>query len=189
MQSRGGVGSLLASLALVAAGVACWSAWTSEIDVSPITPAPAAALSRDGDAGTLALPLAALLPPLETFRETLSRPLFSSTRRPVQAEIEPPQITPAPPPASVDGFRVLGVIRSSEAPPQALLATPEAPLGEWLRIGQRAVGWQLVEISDAGITLAAENIERKLSLYGDLASTPVAAPGTTPQPGKRRNSR
>lgn len=164
---------MLASLAVAALAFVNFHVWTTEIEIAPITPPPAAG----GEAQfppALGLTVASLkLQPLAAYRETTARALFNATRRPMPGAIETIATTPDRPAPSPEGFRVLGVVKEEAGPARALIVTPDAPHGTWLEEGQEVGGWRLAEIGEAAVTITSGGRRHRLALY----ATPAPAAG------------
>lgn len=187
MQAAKGAPSLLSILAFIAAGSACWHVWSSEVDISPILP-DAAPIPSDNRAQPAPAPVA-LLASLETFSETLARPLFNPTRRPLQTVIEPQPVAEEAPPAPPEGIRVLGVVRAADRPPRALIASPEDPMGRWLQIGEATAGWSIIDIGEAEVTITADLRKQRLSLYGEAPAATTPSPARATKSARRRELR
>lgn len=150
---------------LIGAGAVGWQVWSSEIDVTAIRPLPESA----GGTPQVPYPRHAdiQLPPPESFSETLARPLFSPSRRPVERVAEAVPTRVDAPPAS-DGLRLLGVVRRGETS-RALVATQANPSGAWLVVGQALGGWRLAEIMDDAVQLSSGRHAQVLALYRSAA--------------------
>lgn len=114
------------------------------------------------------------LPPIESFSETVARPLFMATRRP--PEPEEPEVEAEPTAgAQRNMFNLLGIVISSDE--RVALVTRRRG-GDFLRlvVGQRVDGWLVVAIEPDSMTLSQGDETEMLKL------TDVARP-------KRRKKR
>jgi general secretion pathway protein N len=174
-----------AVLLLAALGGLAWlnvQASRIRIDITPRPPvaAPRASLPVVEPAAP-ARPLA----PLSAYRETLERPLFSPTRRPPAPPL-PPQTVEAPPPppppkptaAPIDSIRVAGVL-ILPAGGRALIRIGGEPKPSWMRVGDVAGGWTLVDIRAQGVLLEADGTRHELRVT-QAAGGPAA--GDEPAP-------
>ena len=138
--------------------------------------------SRSEDSDTLTSPLKALsartldIPPfiaqpLEAYRETLSRPVFTSTRR--ASEIiaasanTPPSPTlnqqqgDAPPPIQLSGVSIIGEAR------KGYFVSPGENEGTWLTEGDQYLGWTVISITPIGARMRQNQTEIHIKLYVD----------------------
>jgi len=104
--------------------------------------------------------------------EALARPLFSPERRPfvpqaVMPEAALPDVpgaveaAPRPEPLSVVGVFIHGTGR------RALLVSPSRPEGEWLRVGSKIAGWEVMRIERNSVALAQSGDALTLQLNVD----------------------
>ncbi len=97
----------------------------------------------------------------EQFRETVGRPLFNPSRRPVQRK----ETAEAGPSATVSDLRLVGVMKTADRPPRALLRSPNQPNGKWIAEGAELNGWRLHKVNERSVVLqsGARSHELKLS--------------------------
>ncbi|MCW5730873.1 MAG: hypothetical protein KIT20_08960 [Alphaproteobacteria bacterium] len=145
--------ALLAFFALLFAGIAAWP-WLAPLAASDAAPAerePAAAAHEEG-----------VLPPLESLRETLARPLFNPSRRPVPESADASGLAPVrvalAPAASAErsfaAYRLQGVVITRDQ--RKILLGPAGggrPLV--LQEGDEHDGWTVEKIEQEQITLRA----------------------------------
>lgn len=136
----------VALVAVVAALLAAnWQAMNMEVDTGPL------AMPR-GPAGAPSAPAA--VPTGErsigaeaSYGETIARPIFSPSRRPL---VLPPtadaaRTTPAPQQQSLE-VRLLGVAATPALGKRALVRGQGDRQGTWMAIGEKVDGWMLREI-------------------------------------------
>lgn len=110
-------------------------------------PVERAAAPSDGlEPGALTMP-GYELPPLEAFAELMARPLFSSTRRPIEADGEPAAVVAGP--QGLDAT-LTGVIIAEESK-VALIMPRNGNKPVRLIEGQRYQGWTLSEVDSEGV--------------------------------------
>jgi hypothetical protein len=123
--------------------------------------------------------------------QTLSRPLFSKSRRP-----SPPsavQTQSFADPGLAMGLALGAVVRTASGV-RAYLYTRGGVLGEWRGVGEQIEGWTVAEIDDAGLTLKSGARATTLKLYPPVAgavdapvvpSPPAAPPPPLPATGPK----
>jgi len=178
---------LLLGLAAVAAAVLLWDRWADRGTGAAGAPGVAApgkatpdkagsemaALGADteprGDGGS-ALPLASL--PLDKLHDTVRRPLFEKTRRPV----EPPPPAMAPPPAPVaapkrvadpNALTLLGVLTSDGPGTGAIALVRRNQTGQSVRLqeGDTVDGWTIERIETSRVHLRQGDTRIALELF------------------------
>jgi hypothetical protein len=102
------------------------------------------------------------------------RPLFAQSRRNIQIlaakppiSVQPPaapQISPPPPPLSVDNLVLKGIYFHPTAA-RALIASPSNPAGLWMQTGTRIEGWEIRRISSQIVDLVQGENTAELRLY------------------------
>jgi len=182
---------LLIGVAILAGGALAWDRWpdwstgaasapgaAAPDKASSEAPAPAAAGDTGGDTGGetggdtgSAHPLASL--PLDKLRDTVRRPLFEKTRRPV--EPPPPQAAAPPPPLMVAPKRVadpnaltlLGVLTSDGPGTGAIALMRRNQTGQSMRLqeGDTVDGWTVVRIEAARVLLKQGDTQIALELF------------------------
>jgi general secretion pathway protein N len=171
----------LLGITVVLAGLALWD-WSSEdapIEARPsptaVTPGRAGARTPPGGPGpapgaTAARPLATL--DLERLRDTVKRPLFEKSRRPVEPPSAPPPkpVAPAPmvsagPPADENALTLLGVVLGSRGRTVALLKRNKG--GQTVRAeeGDVVEGWTVKQIEPQRVLLNHGQREIALQLF------------------------
>lgn len=165
--------ALLAALA-VGAGVFVVYSFTSEgpspADVASEWRPPA----RDGHSALDSKPASADV-------HTLSRPIFSKSRRPAPAAKEGPRketaatIVELPP-----GVSVRAIAKTGKSL-QAFVASSDKPEGGWLKTGDSVEGWTIHKIDRLHVILESDGRSAELKLYpnpSDRPSPPANAPPT-----------
>jgi hypothetical protein len=115
--------------------------------------------------------------------QTLTRPIFSKTRRPFIAKGNPPELREAqeplvPPP----GLMLLGVVKH-KAGQSAFIVSSSTPKGKWCGIGDGVDGWKVTLVQDLEITLQSGARTVQLSLYPAPQYYPNPEPHHDPNPG------
>jgi hypothetical protein len=166
--------TMLALATLSVLGLANWHAFNDEIDLSPITPA--------DNAGAQGLNLQPAgndrIGALQDLKETLARPLFTSSRRPeppvaVAAEVDPPPAATAPSadPAPQERLQLIGVMHHGAKRARALIRVENANSASWYDSGAEIAGWRLREIADDHVVVEIGGVRSTLALH------PVGAAG------------
>jgi len=97
--------------------------------------------------------------------QSLSRPIFSKSRRPsprsVPARAEP---VAAPIARNADGLTVYAIVKK-ENTSQAFIISAEEPEGAWKKIGDTVDTWTISSIDAAELTLKNGDRSAKLKLY------------------------
>jgi hypothetical protein len=116
-----------------------------------VSPAPPVA-AGDASERAVANPLARA--PLESYVQTLQRPLFSSTRRPpprpAPAVRSEPQAAPPPDPP---GVALVGVVSNERGRRAFIQPGPSEKLRE-VKVGDEIGGWTVTEIAQRRVVLA-----------------------------------
>jgi hypothetical protein len=138
---------------------------------------------QPGSAGQLqSIQLASINPlgslALESFKETVERPLFNQTRapKPPQVMAEEPQDGPEEPQANADDFTLLGVV-VTETGKTALLRFNKTNEVFRLKDGQTFSDWQVTEIGPRSIVIKKDDLTFPLKLFGSRAPAAVQQPG------------
>jgi hypothetical protein len=113
--------------------------------------------------------------------ETLSRPIFTKSRRP-SPKAAAPQVAPETGPISEtpSGVSVSAIVKNRDGA-QAFIVSPESPDGAWKKIGDTVDSWTIATIAGAEITLKNGERAAKLKLYAEEQAQP-APPEQPPQP-------
>lgn len=134
----------------------------SGVDISPVTPQRTAATSSDGSEGLDRFRLDGVR--VETFSQTLERPLFWQTRRPKPATA-PAVVVPTPPPEPVGlALRLVGVLKGDDGKPRALIVSPQQPNGRWLEEGGEVDGWRLTRIGNNVVSVESGGRRHELRM-------------------------
>lgn len=117
--------------------------------------------------------------PLESYVQTLQRPVFNRSRAPWQAPIlamkapDAPLLVPsniASPVEKLDAA-LRGIITSS-AGSKALIMTKDVPYGLWLHSGEILKGWKLERIDGNSVSFSNGEQVTHIDLYVGTAQTP-----------------
>lgn len=106
----------------------------------------------------------------DVFYEAITtRPLFSPTRRPVQAVPDtvaaPKPIVAAPTPTLSEQPKIaLGGVLGSTNERQALILFDDRQ-AQWLRVGDDVDGWEIINISDKAVILSADARTFRLEMF------------------------
>ena len=134
----------------------------SGVDISPVTPQRVAASASDGSDGPDRFRLDGVR--VESFSQTLERPLFWPTRRP-KSETVAPVVAPTPPPEPVGlALRLVGVLKGDDGKPRALIVSPQQPNGRWLEEGGEVDGWRLTRIGNAAVSVESGGRRHELRM-------------------------
>lgn len=165
-QSRAPISALptLLLLALTTgAGAATWEAWNLTIDTSPaaseVTPGAAVVTAKPAPAAILET--ASIAP---GYAETISRPLFNPTRRPI-AQAAPKSLE-APPPVPVAPLQaqLVGLTSSASNGARALLRPANEKQASWLAVGEELRGWRVAEIKSDRVVMQSGEARQELQL-------------------------
>lgn len=109
------------------------------------------------------------LGPLTAYRETLTRPLFHPSRRPLVAPA-PSAEAPAEPPAEIAAaepsrMKLLGLIRTGARAQRALIRLEGQPYGTWVDVGGEIEGWRLSSIEPNKVLIEKNGGREELLLY------------------------
>jgi hypothetical protein len=109
-------------------------------------------------------PVRVTLPPLVALSETVERPLFSETRRPLEVESAVPPVSAAPVPLGPSGKFVLSAIVITDDERAVLIDNPQT--GEPVRLaeGESIGGWRLDRVETDRATFSREGETREVAL-------------------------
>ncbi len=115
--------------------------------------------------------------------QTLTRPIFSKTRRPFIAKATLPELRePREPLAPPPGLMLLGIVKH-KAGQSAFIVSSSTPKGKWCAVGDGLDGWKVTLVQDLEITLQSDARTVQLSLYPAPQNYPDPAPHHDPNPG------
>jgi len=164
-----------------AAGVLAWldvQLLQSPVDVSPVAPPQSKTESRPQQNPQPATALEKRTP--EQFPETVGRPLFNPSRRPVQRTEAAARVPPKAEPARL---RLVGVMKADDGPPRALIRFADEPAGKWIAEGVEYHGWTLIKVNEASVIVEAGGRTQELVLFIPPPAQKVApAPPPVPVP-------
>jgi hypothetical protein len=155
----------------------------SSVDTSPILPgAPLAGAGEQTGAG-LVTPLDSK--PVGEFREIVQRPIFNSTRRPVERPKTAKAQAPVEAAGSPHDLRLVGIVKTGNAPARALIREGDQSTGKWISEGETFGGWKLRSVKDRSVIVEGDGRTHELMLQvvvrraddqQDGGSDPVAKP-------------
>jgi len=147
-----GLGALVAALAYLN-----WAFLETGVDVSPFAAPSAPAQSRTARTIDLSTPIGQSR--VESFAETVNRPLFNRDRRPVVRRTAAAE----PAPDSTD-LRLVGVLRRNGEPSRALIRFANEPAGKWIAEGEEVNGWTLRNVSERSVVVETAGRTHELQL-------------------------
>ncbi|HEX5998256.1 MAG TPA: hypothetical protein VFZ16_02485 [Hyphomicrobiaceae bacterium] len=153
-----------------------------DIDISPLAPSRGRYELEPLHAPT---PVTALdKKSVEQLAETVGRPLFHPSRRPVQrTEAAASSERTAEPPSKL---RLIGIVRIAHQPPRALIRFAGEPMGKWLAEGAEHKGWRLSKVNARSVMVQSGQRAHELTLPA-LHSAPAApVAGAAPQAGEAK---
>lgn len=179
MGRRRGTRLVVAALA-GAAGVLAWLDYRllqDPVDISPVAPSPGKAEARPQQGSQPATALDKKR--AEQFQETVSRPLFNPSRRPVQRS-EP--VARAPKKMEPAKLRLVGVMKPDDGPPRALMRFADESTGRWIAEGGEYHGWTLTKVNDGSVIVEAGGRSQEIMLFIAPPPQKVAPPPSPAQP-------
>jgi hypothetical protein len=150
----------LAGVCAVLAFFAVYLLVTS-VDISPILPDSPLSGSGEPVGAGLATPLDSK--PVTEFRETVQRPLFNSTRRPVDRP-KTAKAQGSTESSSLPDMRLVGIVKSGSDPNRALIRAGDQANGKWVAEGETINGWKLRSVKDRSVIVEAEGRSHELTL-------------------------
>jgi hypothetical protein len=179
-------GAKLAVLALAGAvGVLAWLDYgllQDPVDISPVAPPPGRAEARLQASPPLSTALDKKAP--EQLQETVGRPLFNPSRRPVQ-RAEPAAAAARASRVEHARLRLVGVMKPDDGPPRALIRYADEPTGRWVAEGSEYRGWTLIKVNEGSVTVEAGGRTEELMLFippPPQKAPPLPAPAPQPPP-------
>lgn len=108
---------------------------------------------------------------VDSYTETLKRPLFVASRRfekPEEPEVAKPVARRPPPPRTLpEGFKLIGVMKEESGSPRALVRSASTPQGLWVGEGDSIDEWRVERIDESSIVMISGGEARELSLFPD----------------------
>lgn len=161
----GGLTALLGGL-----GWLNWTLATTPVETSPIMPTPettppvAEPTSMASDSGKRVT--------LSELSETLDRPLFNETRRPIVASPpNPPERvadtereTPGDSEDEPSRLTLVGLMGTGRDQRQALIRAQGKAYGSWIGVGSEIEGWRLARIEDDHVVVERNGAEEELAI-------------------------
>lgn len=109
------------------------------------------------------------------FRETVGRPLFNPSRKPVQQDSAGKDSQPE----AVD-MRLVGVMKSGDGPPRALIRFGGEQTGKWLAEGEEHNGWRLRKVEARSAVVEGGGRSLELTLSSGRRAPEEASGGSEP---------
>jgi len=103
-------------------------------------------------------------PPIDGYRQILTRPLFFKSREPFVPPPPPPP-APASPPAVVDPGIILGGIMMKNSIKKVYVFSKSGAGGAWTSEGDEFMGWKVIAIDRTGARLEQKGRFIDLQLY------------------------
>lgn len=152
----------------------------STIDISPVAPPGG---RNELELPQVQAPLTALdRKTAERLSETVRRPLFHPSRKPVErAEAVASIGQKAEPPSKL---RLVGIVRLTDQPPRALIRFAGEPMGKWLVEGAEHKGWRLSKVNERSVIVQSGKRAHELTLPSQRSDPVPPAPEAPPSTGK-----
>lgn len=115
--------------------------------------------------------------------ETLSRPIFTKSRRPSPKVAKPAASETGPLTAAPSGITVGAIVRNKKAT-QAFIVSLETPEGAWKQVGDTVDSWTIATIDRTELILKNGQQMAKLKLYPDDLAQPGPGGAFPPVPGR-----
>lgn len=132
----------------------------TSVDITPILPGVQLTGDKEQTDGGLTTPLDSK--PIGELRETVRRPLFNSTRKPIdRPKTAKQEVTQA---GSALDMRLVGIVKSGTAPGRALIRLANETNGKWITEGEAFSGWKLRSVKDRSVVVEAEGRSHELTL-------------------------
>jgi hypothetical protein len=103
-----------------------------------------------------------LTAPAQEDTQTLSRPIFSKSRRPAPKSASAPRTNVGA--SSLSNWSLAAIVRHRDAA-FALIITESVPEGKWVQTGESYEGWTIADMDDGELTLQNGQQTAKLKLY------------------------
>jgi hypothetical protein len=111
--------------------------------------------------------------------ESLSRPIFSKSRKPSpKAAVTPALVSESAAPGALS---VTAIVRNRKTA-QAFFVSPDAPDGAWRKVGDTVGSWLITAIAPMEVVLQGGGQTTKVKLYADPAPAVDTAAPTAPLP-------
>ncbi len=171
--------AFLAAVCLALGGIVAWEA-SKRAEIT-VTPPPAPKLETPPPP-----PGEFRLPPLEHYRNFVSRPLFIEGRTPIPAEAQETGTTAA---SDLSTLQLTGILDTPESGQVVLLRSRDGKRHYRLHPGETIDGWRLVEIAPDQVVLQRGGRRQPLRLHKPRPNAPVTPERRrTAKPPLRRNN-
>ncbi len=180
MRRQQGKGKAIAAMAGLVGVLALLNVYVlvTPIDTSAVVPSADTAAAPDRGSSSLATALDKK--PVVRFQETVGRPLFNPSRRPVQRDSDNARQAPDEPP----DMRLVGVMKTGDRPPRALLRFAGEQTGRWLAEGEEHNGWTLRKIDARSVVVESGGRSHEVVLSGARRASDEGA--SSPDPSSNR---
>lgn len=162
--------SIIIVLMLVVGALAYlnWEILSQAIDITPLSvQANLGATNQPSEGDELLAP-----PPARSrsdFAQTLSRPLFTANRRPVEKKpkvvTNDTRIQMAARDSAAEKFQLIGVYQDQGEKGRALIRSGPSAQGTWMSVGEDIEGWRLREVRNDVAVIETGGRRRELRLY------------------------
>ena len=171
MIGRNKGGFLLPATLVLACGTAAWMAYNLLSSPAAESELNGGTASKLPEIGGLGSEMTYAMPPMESFDAILTRPIFSSSRRPIAGEAPTVEV------ASQDlGAKLLGHV-GTETDIRVALKPEDGGETVNLRRGEDYRGWTFAEIKDGDVTFRSDD-GREIVLQLNHAEKPAVQPRT-----------
>ena len=134
-----------------------WVLIQGQIDVSPVAPAARKDAAPRLDEKRLSTALDKKS--AEQFQETVGRPLFNPSRRPVQRDKD--ALSEAK--VATSELRLIGIMKPDAGPPRALIRAADQPAGKWIAEGATFNGWTLRKVKARSVIVETDGRSQELT--------------------------
>lgn len=167
------LGTLVAFAALLGAFGLAWQAMQAPISTAPIK-RQSVNVDAGGDTkGARQSPLTTN-DSVQTYTETMRRPLFFASRRMPTAEPVAPSLRKADAKPKTErqaalpsGIRLVGIAGGSNQGRRALIRFASLSNGKWFQTGADLAGWRIVAIESGSVTIESGDQQHVLRLFAE----------------------
>lgn len=155
---------------IAALGLLNWKLAEMQVDISPLQDDVTAAVTPK--TSETEMPVDPARQSLAELSETVSRPLFHPTRRPVVVRNAGPTDaseatgqSPVPAPVQLSRLSLVGLMGTDGKNRRALLRAEGRPFGIWIDEGNEIDGWRLSAIEDNRVLIEKDGGQEELLLH------------------------